>query len=141
MSGGTFYTAEAADQARQYYCNSWAPILHATALWLNSNEFIMADEGPANLSRPVTPTSMGHSSTQDSTKSQEDISVEHLHLILGQELRRMDILYITGHDRMFFMFYVASTPIPDFGLIKLSLLRLLWNINNCPKGMDYFSFI
>ncbi|XP_058254714.1 HEAT repeat-containing protein 5A isoform X3 [Hemibagrus wyckioides] len=82
-TGGTFYTAEAVDQARQYYCNSWAPILHATALWLNSNEFVMADEGPANLSRPVTPTSMGHSSTRDSTKSQEDISVEHLHLILG----------------------------------------------------------
>ncbi|XP_047677260.1 HEAT repeat-containing protein 5A isoform X1 [Tachysurus fulvidraco] len=82
-TGGTFYTAEALVQARQYYCSSWAPILHATALWLNSNEFIMADDGPANLSRPVTPTSMGHSTTRDSKKSQEDISVEHLHLILG----------------------------------------------------------
>ncbi|XP_060789898.1 HEAT repeat-containing protein 5A isoform X3 [Neoarius graeffei] len=82
-TGGSFYTAEAVDQARQHYCSSWAPILHATALWLNSSEFLMADEGPANLSRPVTPTSMGQSTTRDSAKSQEDISVERLHLILG----------------------------------------------------------
>ncbi|MCI4382874.1 hypothetical protein PGIGA_G00019750 [Pangasianodon gigas] len=82
-TGGSFYTAEALDQARQHYCSSWAPILHATALWLNSSEFIMADEGPANLSRPVTPTTMGQSTTRDSAKSQEDISVERLHLILG----------------------------------------------------------
>lgn len=86
FSGGSFYTAEVLDQARQHYCSSWAPILQATALWLNSSEFTMADEGPASLSRPVTPTSMGHSTTRDSTKSQEDISVEHLHLILGQEV-------------------------------------------------------
>ncbi|XP_017331866.1 HEAT repeat-containing protein 5A isoform X5 [Ictalurus punctatus] len=82
-TGGSFYTAEALEQARQHYCSTWAPILHATALWLNSSEFIMADEGPANLSRPVTPTSMGQSSTLDSAKSQEDISVERLYLILG----------------------------------------------------------
>ncbi|KAM9466485.1 HEAT repeat-containing protein 5A isoform 2-T4 [Clarias gariepinus] len=82
-TGGSFYTAEALEQARQYYCSSWAPILHATALWLNSSEFIMTDEGPGNLSRPVTPTSMGQSATRDYTKSQEDISVERLNLILG----------------------------------------------------------
>uniref|UniRef100_A0A4W4DTP3 HEAT repeat-containing protein 5A n=1 Tax=Electrophorus electricus TaxID=8005 RepID=A0A4W4DTP3_ELEEL len=83
VTGGSFYTAETVDQVRQHYCGAWAPILHATALWLKSTEFIMVDEGPANLSRPVTPTSMGQSTALASVKSPEDISTERLHLILG----------------------------------------------------------
>ncbi|XP_023849916.1 HEAT repeat-containing protein 5A isoform X2 [Salvelinus sp. IW2-2015] len=82
-TGGTFYTAETAEQARPHYCSSWAPILHATALWLNSTGFIMVDDGPANLSRPVTPTSMGQSTSLAYVKSPEDISSDRLHLILG----------------------------------------------------------
>uniref|UniRef100_A0A4W5MZS7 HEAT repeat-containing protein 5A n=1 Tax=Hucho hucho TaxID=62062 RepID=A0A4W5MZS7_9TELE len=82
-TGGTFYTAETAEQARPHYCSAWAPILHATALWLNSTGFIMVDDGPANLSRPVTPTSMGQSTSLASVKSPEDISSDRLHLILG----------------------------------------------------------
>uniref|UniRef100_A0A8C7F9Q6 HEAT repeat-containing protein 5A n=1 Tax=Oncorhynchus kisutch TaxID=8019 RepID=A0A8C7F9Q6_ONCKI len=63
-TGGTFYTAETAEQARPHYCSSWAPILHATALWLNSTGFIMS-------------TSLA------SVKSPEDISSDRLHLILS----------------------------------------------------------
>lgn len=36
-SGGSFYTAEMANQARAHYCAAWAPILHATSLWLHGN--------------------------------------------------------------------------------------------------------
>uniref|UniRef100_A0A3B3SQ43 HEAT repeat containing 5A n=1 Tax=Paramormyrops kingsleyae TaxID=1676925 RepID=A0A3B3SQ43_9TELE len=82
-TGGTFYTAETAEQARQHYCSSWAAILHATALWLNSMGFIVLDEDPANLSRPVTPTSMGQSTSLASIKSPEDINAERFYLILG----------------------------------------------------------
>ncbi|XP_076835147.1 HEAT repeat-containing protein 5A isoform X2 [Brachyhypopomus gauderio] len=82
-SGGSFYTAETTVPVRQHYCGAWAPILHATALWLKSTEFVMVEEGPANLSRPVTPTSMGHSTALARIKSPEDISTERLHLILG----------------------------------------------------------
>ncbi|XP_072545928.1 HEAT repeat-containing protein 5A isoform X2 [Salminus brasiliensis] len=82
-TGGSFYTAETVEEARPHYFVAWAPILHATALWLNSTEFIMVDEGPANLSRPVTPTSMGQSTTLASIKSPEDINTERLNLILG----------------------------------------------------------
>ncbi|KAL2098993.1 hypothetical protein ACEWY4_005473 [Coilia grayii] len=82
-AGGTFYAAETLEQARPHYCSSWAPILHACALWLNSTGFILMDEGPANLSRPVTPTSMGQSTSLSSVKSPEDINTERLHLILG----------------------------------------------------------
>lgn len=82
-TGGSFYTAETVEQARPHYSSTWATILHATALWLNSTGFIMVDEGPANLSRPVTPTSMGQSTSLSSVKSPEDVNTDRLHLILG----------------------------------------------------------
>uniref|UniRef100_A0A673MTI6 HEAT repeat-containing protein 5A n=1 Tax=Sinocyclocheilus rhinocerous TaxID=307959 RepID=A0A673MTI6_9TELE len=82
-TGGSFYTAETVEQARPHYYSAWATILHATALWLNSTGFIMVDEGPANLSRPVTPTSMGQSTSLSSVKSPEDVYTDRLHLNLG----------------------------------------------------------
>ncbi|XP_057714513.1 HEAT repeat-containing protein 5A isoform X2 [Corythoichthys intestinalis] len=74
---------EMASQTASYYSASWAPILHATALWLRSAGFVMCDDAPANLSRPVTPTSMGHGSSADALQSPEDVGAERLHLILG----------------------------------------------------------
>uniref|UniRef100_A0A3Q3XDT8 HEAT repeat-containing protein 5A n=1 Tax=Mola mola TaxID=94237 RepID=A0A3Q3XDT8_MOLML len=82
-AGGSFYTAETLNQARAHYLASWAPILHATSLWLHSTGFVMSDDTPANLSRPATPTSMGHRGSVGGAKSPEDISADRLHLILG----------------------------------------------------------
>ncbi|NXC59148.1 HTR5A protein, partial [Aleadryas rufinucha] len=84
--GGTFYTAETIENARPHYYNSWALILHATALWLTSAGFIVVDpdEGVTNLSRPVTPTTMCQdSSTRPLVKSPEDVNTDRFHLILG----------------------------------------------------------
>nr|XP_033808052.1 HEAT repeat-containing protein 5A isoform X2 [Geotrypetes seraphini] len=84
--GGAFYTAETCESVKTHYCSAWAPILHATALWLNSTGFVVVDEdeGGSNLSRPVTPTSMGHDSGSRATvKSPEDVNTERFHLILG----------------------------------------------------------
>ncbi|XP_061675277.1 HEAT repeat-containing protein 5A isoform X3 [Syngnathoides biaculeatus] len=81
--GGSFFTAETANQARSHYASSWAPILHATALWLRTTGFLTGDDVPANLSRPVTPNSMGHSASADDAESPEDVNTERLHLILG----------------------------------------------------------
>ncbi|OXB66058.1 hypothetical protein ASZ78_001545 [Callipepla squamata] len=84
--GGAFYTAETIDNARPHYYNSWALILYATALWLTSTGFIVADpdEGVNNLSRPVTPTTMCQdSSSRPSVKSPEDVNTDRFHLILG----------------------------------------------------------
>ncbi|XP_028677846.2 HEAT repeat-containing protein 5A isoform X2 [Erpetoichthys calabaricus] len=81
--GGAFYTAETVEHARPHYYSSWTSILYATSLWLNSTGFIVIDEGPANLSRPVTPTSMGQSSSLATVKSPEDINSDRFHLILG----------------------------------------------------------
>ncbi|XP_021099488.1 HEAT repeat-containing protein 5A isoform X6 [Heterocephalus glaber] len=84
--GGTFYTAETTENAKLHYYNSWALILHATALWLTSTGFVVADpdEGASNLSRPVTPTSMCQgSSSRAAVKSPEEIYTDRFHLILG----------------------------------------------------------
>ena len=48
--------------------------------------FVMADDTPASLSRPATPTSMGHTGSVGGAKSPEDISSDRLHLILGRKL-------------------------------------------------------
>ncbi|XP_072123379.1 HEAT repeat-containing protein 5A isoform X1 [Mobula birostris] len=84
--GGAFYTSETIESARPHYCKSWAPILHAAALWLNSTGFVLIDpdEGSASLSRPVTPTMLGHESNLTSAvKSPEDVNTDRFHLILG----------------------------------------------------------
>lgn len=85
--GGAFYTAETSENAKSHYYNSWALILHATALWLTSTGFVVADpdEGVSHLSRPVTPTSMCQGSSSGATvKSPEDVCTDRFHLILGQ---------------------------------------------------------
>ncbi|XP_074145667.1 HEAT repeat-containing protein 5A isoform X2 [Sminthopsis crassicaudata] len=85
LEGGAFYTAETSENAKPHYHNSWALILHATALWLTSTGFIVADpdEGTTNLSRPVTPTTMCQGSSGASVKSPEDVYTDRFHLILG----------------------------------------------------------
>lgn len=86
VEGGAFYTAETSENAKLHYYNSWALILHATALWLTSTGFVVADpdEGASNLSRPVTPTSMCQgSSSGAAVKSPEDVYTDRFHLILG----------------------------------------------------------
>lgn len=87
LVGGAFYTAETSRNAKPHYHSSWALILHATALWLTSTGFADPDEGGANLSRPVTPTSMcqGSSSSGAAVKSPEDVYTDRFHLILGQQ--------------------------------------------------------
>lgn len=45
----------------------------------------MSDDTPANLSRPATPTSMGHTGPVGGAKSPEDINTDRLHLILGRK--------------------------------------------------------
>lgn len=86
VEGGAFYTAETSENAKLHYSNSWALILHATALWLTSTGFVVADpdEGASHLSRPVTPTSMCQGSSSGApVKSPEDVYTDRVHLILG----------------------------------------------------------
>uniref|UniRef100_A0A3B4UBB4 HEAT repeat-containing protein 5A n=1 Tax=Seriola dumerili TaxID=41447 RepID=A0A3B4UBB4_SERDU len=97
-TGGSFYTAETVNQARAHYSSSWAPVLHATSLWLHSTGFVMSDDTPANLSRPATPTSMGQTDSVGGAKSPEDVNADRLHLILGISVEFLCSLH--SHDQM-----------------------------------------
>uniref|UniRef100_A0A667ZSC3 HEAT repeat-containing protein 5B n=1 Tax=Myripristis murdjan TaxID=586833 RepID=A0A667ZSC3_9TELE len=81
--GGAFYTPETIDTARLHYRNSWAPVLHAVALWLSSTGFGGAEESeepPAPSRAPGLP--QGVSAT---TKTFEELVKDRMHLMLGNE--------------------------------------------------------
>ena len=44
--GGSFYSSDTIDVARPIYRSVWPPIVHATALWLSSRDFVL--EGASN---------------------------------------------------------------------------------------------
>uniref|UniRef100_A0A803U0L4 HEAT repeat-containing protein 5B n=1 Tax=Anolis carolinensis TaxID=28377 RepID=A0A803U0L4_ANOCA len=88
--GGAFYTPETIDTARLHYRNSWAPILHAVALWLNGTGFNASEtteDAPAGISNPqnrATSIMLNPApATPPSTKSLQEINKDRMHLILG----------------------------------------------------------
>ncbi|XP_040206730.1 HEAT repeat-containing protein 5B isoform X1 [Rana temporaria] len=86
--GGAFYTPETIDTARLHYRNSWAPILHAVALWLNSagfNNFEVTDEATVlgSLKRNPTITMNQPPGTPPSPKTLLELNKDRMHLILG----------------------------------------------------------
>ncbi|XP_069035909.1 HEAT repeat-containing protein 5B isoform X2 [Lepisosteus oculatus] len=85
--GGAFYTPETIDTARLHYRNSWAPILHAVALWLNSTGFSAGDttdDTPPNSARgPAATVFSSASGTSPATKKPEDLVKDRMHLLLG----------------------------------------------------------
>ncbi|XP_047207072.1 HEAT repeat-containing protein 5B isoform X1 [Girardinichthys multiradiatus] len=80
--GGAFYTPETIDTARLHYRGSWAPVLHAVALWLNSTGFGVNDNQEDVSSTPskVPSTFQGGSS---STKMLDEPVKDRMHLMLG----------------------------------------------------------
>ncbi|XP_027862997.1 HEAT repeat-containing protein 5B isoform X1 [Xiphophorus couchianus] len=80
--GGAFYTPETIDTARLHYRSSWAPVLHAVALWLNSNGFEVNDNQEDLSSTPSkVPNALQGSSS--SGKMLEDLVKDRMHLMLG----------------------------------------------------------
>lgn len=82
-SGGAFYTPETIDTARLHYRNSWAPVLHAVALWLNSTGFGAGEgqeEVPSAASKAPGLTQGGSSTIRASEESVKD----RMHLMLGK---------------------------------------------------------
>ncbi|XP_068597113.1 HEAT repeat-containing protein 5B [Brachionichthys hirsutus] len=80
--GGAFYTPETIDTARLHYRSSWAPVLHAVALWLSSTGFGAGeekDEVPSVPSKvPALPSGASFSS-----KTFEESVEDRMHLMLG----------------------------------------------------------
>ncbi|XP_071457596.1 HEAT repeat-containing protein 5B isoform X2 [Marmota flaviventris] len=89
--GGAFYTPETIDTARLHYRNSWAPILHAVALWLNSTGFTCAESTEAAVSglqkRSASISLNQASGAIASAKSLPEINKDRMHLILGVSIQ------------------------------------------------------
>ncbi|XP_048209078.1 HEAT repeat-containing protein 5B [Perognathus longimembris pacificus] len=89
--GGAFYTPETIDTARLHYRNSWAPILHAVALWLNSTGFTCSESTEASVSglqkRPTTVHLNQAPGAMTSAKSLPEINKDRMHLILGVSIQ------------------------------------------------------
>ncbi|KAM4591121.1 HEAT repeat-containing protein 5B isoform 2-T2 [Odontesthes bonariensis] len=80
--GGAFYTPETIDTARLHYRSSWAPVLHAVALWLHSTGFGAGEdqeEVSSASSKPASLTQGGSSTTQ----TFEELVKDRMHLMLG----------------------------------------------------------
>ncbi|XP_068795473.1 HEAT repeat-containing protein 5B isoform X3 [Struthio camelus] len=92
--GGAFYTPETIDTARLHYRNSWAPILHAVALWLNSAGFNASEsteEAAAvmpNSQKRATSVMLNQTpGTPPTIKSLPEINKDRMHLILGVSIQ------------------------------------------------------
>ncbi|KAG8504802.1 HEAT repeat-containing protein 5B, partial [Galemys pyrenaicus] len=88
--GGAFYTPETIDTARLHYRNSWAPILHAVALWLNSTGFTCSESAEAAAISGLQKRSVTLNQTSGATpsaKSLPEINKDRMHLILGVSIQ------------------------------------------------------
>ncbi|XP_048863458.1 HEAT repeat-containing protein 5B isoform X4 [Brienomyrus brachyistius] len=70
--GGAFYTPETIDSARLHYRSSWAPILHAAALWLSHAGFGAGDAAD----EPPRAPGVG-------PKDPDELARDRMHLLLG----------------------------------------------------------
>ncbi|XP_074502678.1 HEAT repeat-containing protein 5B isoform X2 [Sebastes fasciatus] len=80
--GGAFYTPETIDTARLHYRGSWAPVLHAVALWLSSTGFGAGAEKEEVPSAPSRVAAITQAATS-TTKTFEESVRDRMHLMLG----------------------------------------------------------
>lgn len=83
-SGGAFYTPETIDTARLHYRSSWAPVLHAVALWLNSTGFGAGEEKEEIPSVPSKTPALPHGASSTAKTCEESVN-DRMHLMLGKE--------------------------------------------------------
>nr|XP_020459804.1 HEAT repeat-containing protein 5B isoform X3 [Monopterus albus] len=80
--GGAFYTPETIDTARLHYRSSWAPVLHAVALWLSSTGFGAGQEKEEVPLAPSKTFALPQGASSPS-KNFEDSVKDRMHLMLG----------------------------------------------------------
>uniref|UniRef100_A0A8C4ILK2 HEAT repeat-containing protein 5A n=1 Tax=Dicentrarchus labrax TaxID=13489 RepID=A0A8C4ILK2_DICLA len=80
--GGAFYTPETIDTARLHYRGSWAPVLHAVALWLSSTGFGAGEEKEEVPSAPSKAPALPQGASF-TTKTFEESVEDRMHLMLG----------------------------------------------------------
>uniref|UniRef100_A0A8C5EVP5 HEAT repeat-containing protein 5B n=1 Tax=Gouania willdenowi TaxID=441366 RepID=A0A8C5EVP5_GOUWI len=80
--GGAFYTPETIDTARLHYRSSWAPVLHAVALWLNNTGFGAGEDEEEVPSAPSKTPGLSQGGSL-ATKTFEETVKDRMHLMLG----------------------------------------------------------
>ncbi|XP_068183360.1 HEAT repeat-containing protein 5B isoform X1 [Antennarius striatus] len=80
--GGAFYTPETIDTARLHYRSSWAPVLHAVALWLSSTGFGAGEEKDELPSVPSKVPALPSGASFPSKTFEESVE-DRMHLMLG----------------------------------------------------------
>ncbi|KAI5087893.1 HEAT repeat-containing protein 5B, partial [Silurus meridionalis] len=120
--GGAFYTPETIDTARLHYRSSWAPILHAVALWLSTTDF-GALECPEE---PQSATSAGPPGFPQgppaSGKSHDELVKDRMHLLLGVTIE-------------FLCFPRPEEPIERV----MSCLQALSTLLECPRARKHIA--
>uniref|UniRef100_A0AAZ3QB08 HEAT repeat-containing protein 5B n=1 Tax=Oncorhynchus tshawytscha TaxID=74940 RepID=A0AAZ3QB08_ONCTS len=81
--GGAFYTPETIDTARLHYRGSWAPVLHAVALWLSSTSFGEGEEEAPAVPPQASGAPVYPQGNPGPTQSLEDLIKDRMHLMLG----------------------------------------------------------
>uniref|UniRef100_A0AAR2L3B0 HEAT repeat-containing protein 5B n=1 Tax=Pygocentrus nattereri TaxID=42514 RepID=A0AAR2L3B0_PYGNA len=99
--GGAFYTPETIDTARLHYRNSWAPVLHAVALWLSNTDF-GASEGPEEPQTATSTTGPAGAVYPQGppapSKSHDELVKDRMHLLLGTSIIEYCLtLYLLSH--------------------------------------------
>lgn len=92
FSGGAFYTPETIDTARLHYRGSWAPVLHAVALWLSSTGFGAGEEKEEVSSAPSKAPALPQGAPF-TTKTLEESVEDRMHLLLGKETPSTDVVW------------------------------------------------
>ncbi|KAI6188999.1 HEAT repeat-containing protein 5B [Aphelenchoides besseyi] len=93
-NGGAFYTLDSAESCKEYYRNSWPPILLASSIWLKNHEFgiasgVMHDENEATEPNDEQPFML---------QWNEEERIAQLHLMLGMCVESL-WLNATGANR------------------------------------------
>ncbi|KAM9450231.1 HEAT repeat-containing protein 5B [Clarias gariepinus] len=120
--GGAFYTPETIDTARLHYRSSWAPILHAVALWLSATDFGAPDcsDEPQTATVPGVP---GFPQGPPApSKSHDELVKDRMHLLLGISIE-------------FLCFPRPEEPIERVMSCLLALSTLL----ECPRARKHIA--
>uniref|UniRef100_A0AAZ3PEL1 HEAT repeat-containing protein 5B n=1 Tax=Oncorhynchus tshawytscha TaxID=74940 RepID=A0AAZ3PEL1_ONCTS len=88
--GGAFYTPETIDTARLHYRGSWAPVLHAVALWLSSTSFGEGEEEAPAVPPQASGAPVYPQGNPGPTQSLEDLIKDRMHLMLGMDHSHRD---------------------------------------------------
>ncbi|XP_034537512.1 HEAT repeat-containing protein 5B isoform X2 [Notolabrus celidotus] len=119
--GGAFYTPETIDTARLHYRGSWAPVLHAVALWLSSTGF-GAGEDKEEVSSAASRSPALTQGTSLTTKSFEESVEDRMHLMLGVSIE-------------FLCFPRPEEPIEHV----MSCLQALFTLLECPSAKSHIA--